>query len=154
VSRGEANPQPETSAKRARPPRRKNPTAARNREITRLMMEGETYEQTGKRFGISRQRVHQILDARRVPPAERRALLEGDLAPYFAQGLEPRCCSCGTGLDRRQTPFCEPCRQLIRAVRRIKSLLRAAQRGHAQALRQAHHEIGRSKIQPEDLTKA
>ena len=119
-----------------------------------MAIDGATYEQIGDKFNVSRQRVHQILDARRVPPAERRAVVEDDLAPYFAQPLEPRCCRCSAVMASGHAPLCGPCRQLVRSVRRIKGLLRAARRGFPQALRQAHYEIGRSGIQPDDLAKA
>ena len=133
---------------------RKRPNAARDREINRLMMDSATYDEIGRKYQISRQRVHQIVDARRLAVPERRAAVEGALAPFMAQPLEPRCCRCGTVKAVGRRALCAECQQLVRTIRRIKALLRAAKRGHAQALRQAKYEIAHSGLNPADLSLA
>ena len=45
----------------ARKSERPHKQATRDREIIRLVGMGRTYDEIGKRYGISRQRVHQIL---------------------------------------------------------------------------------------------
>ena len=133
---------------------------SRNAEIVDAVSLGERLEDVSAKFGITRQRVEQIVSRHEhtgnnvTPGKERLEAATKFIEPYLA-ALKPDCCVlCKAATQARRGPLCSKCKQSIKMLRDIKSRLRGYQaHGKRYYIANAAYLIRRHNVQPSDLER-
>lgn len=141
----------------AHPPRNGwHASAMRNAEIVARYEGGETMRQIAALYGVTHQRVEQIISCRGVKTSARIAALDRLAEPYLAALSDQRkCVLCRDPVgatQKRDLGMCHKCARRLRALQLVSNMLRGYRRtGQRHALHQAMWHIRRDGIPPEAM---